>query len=184
MTETSRKPRPLATETARWLLIAAVTIIGAVWLRHRGPEPIIRVTMPLKETAPFWYMLLPFPVFGMLVADFFALLTDRSSLFPAVELGIQLAVLVAISSLRLSFALPVSGHALLFSYFMLRRILVGVPIHGTSGAELAIAAALLGITVYWKLVLWDDPVTLSAGLAIGLALAVGSRLLVREHSSQ
>ena len=58
---------------ARVAIILATTLAGAAWLAHKGPVPVIRITTPLPEMAPFWYMLLAFPVLGMLVADLFEL---------------------------------------------------------------------------------------------------------------
>jgi hypothetical protein len=79
----------------------------------KGPVPVIRITTPLAEMAPFWYMLLAFPVLGMLVADLFDLWRARGLSLPTVELGLQIALIVALSSLRLGVRIPLSGHALL-----------------------------------------------------------------------
>jgi hypothetical protein len=60
---------PLRTAVVRVAIILATTLAGAAWLAHKGPVPVIRITTPLPEMAPFWYMLLAFSVLGMLVAD-------------------------------------------------------------------------------------------------------------------
>ena len=61
------------TAVVRVAIVLATTLAGAAWLAHKGPVPVIRIMTPLPEMAPFWYMLLAFPVLGMLVADLFEL---------------------------------------------------------------------------------------------------------------
>jgi hypothetical protein len=97
---------------ARLAIILATTLAGAAWLAHKGPVPVIRITTPLSETAPFWYMLLAFPVLGMLVADLFDLWRVRGLSLPTVELGLQIALIVALSSLRIGVREQVSGDCL------------------------------------------------------------------------
>jgi hypothetical protein len=163
----------------RLLVIAGCTVVGAAWLIHKGPMPVIRVTTPMPEMAPFWYMLLAFPLLGMLVADLLDLLA-RGIGRPAVELAVQIALLVAISSLRLGIRLPISGHALLVSYVIARRLLVLDAPPRRRATELAVAIALLAAIAYPKLFWWDDPITLVAGIAVGALLAGISRWLSRS----
>jgi hypothetical protein len=75
----------------RKAILLATTLAGAAWLAHKGPVPVIRITTPLPERAPFWYMLLAFPVLGMLVADLFDLWRARGISLPTVELGLDRA---------------------------------------------------------------------------------------------
>jgi hypothetical protein len=159
----------------RLLVIAACTAVGAAWLIHKGPMPVIRVMTPMPETAPFWYMLLAFPLLGMLLADLLDLFLARGIGRPTFELALQIALLVAISSLRLGIQLPISGHALLVTYVIARRLLiVDAPPRRRAG-ELAVATALLAAIAYPKLFWWDDPITLLVGIAVGVLLAGISR---------
>ena len=139
----------------RIAIILATTLTGAAWLAHKGPVPVIRITTPLPEMAPFWYMLLAFPVLGMLVADLFDLWRARGLSLPTVELGLQIALIVALSSLRLGVRIPLSGHALLVAWFLFRRLrLRNVPPR-QSQPEVWIAAGVLAAVAWPKLFWWD-----------------------------
>lgn len=155
----------------RPVICVACTLTGAAWLVWQGPMPVLRGITPMPEMAPFWYMLLAFPVLGLLVADLVDLSRNRGFSPPTFELAAQIALIVGLSSARLGALLPLSGHALLFSYFVFRRLLVGTASRGQSVAEVWLAAGCLAATAYPKLFWWDDPATLVAGIAIGVLFA-------------
>lgn len=184
MNETGRKDRFFTSPLTRWGIILAVTAIGAIWLRHRGAEPVVRVTTPLEETVPFWYMLSAFPVYGMLAVDLVHLLAVYGFEKSSIELGGQIGVLTAISNLRLALRLPVSGHSLLFAYFILRRLLIPVPEQPAARLECVLAMVLYAATSYVKVARWSDPVTVVAGTAVAAGLiAVSCAVLKDKHPS-
>src|SRR5436309_2693354 len=165
----------------RVAIVAACTIGGAVWLYRTGPLPVIRITTVLPEMVPWWYSLSAFPVLGMLAADLVSLLRASGFDRRPVELACQIGILVLASNLRLGFGVPLSGHALLFSYFIARRAALDSP-DGKgpiARAEIVIALILLALTAFAKLVWWTDPITLTAGVIIGVTLASGSWLFAR-----
>lgn len=171
----------------RWSLVSrlgivvACTLAGWVWLALQDPIPVIRITTPLAETAPFWYMLLAFPILGLLVADLFDLYRSEGISRSTVELALQIALIVLLSSARLSARLPLSGHSLLVSYFVARRFLLPSLPPGLSRAELWLGLGVLAAVVYPKLFWWSDPVTLLTGMALGAALAAVSRWVARPR---
>lgn len=155
----------------RLAIVLATTLAGAAWLIHQGPMAVVRITTPLPEMVPFWYMVLAFPVLGMLVADWVDLFRVRGLSFPTVELALQIAVIVGLSSARLGARIPLSGHSLLVAYFLFRRGLLWSVPPKQSRVEVWIAVAVFGAIAYPKLVWWDDPVTLPSGIAVGGLLA-------------
>jgi hypothetical protein len=158
----------------RVAIILATTGAGALWLIHKGPVPVVRITTPLPEMAPFWYMLLAFPVLGMLVADWVDLARLRGLDLATAELGCQIALIVGLSAVRLDSRIPLSGHALLIAYFLFRRLwLRNVP-PPQSRLEIWLAAGALGGVAYPKLMWWDDPVTLLVGIGVAGGLAAVS----------
>jgi hypothetical protein len=157
-----------------WLrpaLIVACTLAGAVWLFFVGPIHVIRITTPLEETAPFLYMLSAFPVLGMCIADLFELYRDRGLTSPTVSLGLQILLILLISSGRLGMKLPISGHTLLVSFLIARRLLSNEAISIGSRLEVAVASGILGILTYIKLAWWTDPITLVSGCLLGFLIA-------------
>jgi hypothetical protein len=152
---------------------ALVTAAGAVWLWHTGPVPVVRVSTVLPEYAPFWYMLAAFPVLGMLVADLVVMARRGASRRAMAELATALALLVALGQARLALHLPVSGHAMLAAYFIVRRSLLGVGDGGYARGELVVGVGVLAAVAYPKLLWWHDPISLGVGVLVGGILALG-----------
>lgn len=170
--------------TTRIATAVAVTLAGAGWLWLVGPRPVIVVTTATPETVPTWYMLTAFPVLGMLVADLIPLLRHWDRGIRALELGAQIGILVAVSGGRLAIRLPIGGHALLFAYFITRRLLERRWTTEGDRLELAAAAVFLVTTAHTKLLWWADPITLGLGGALGVTMAVVGHLAIRRLGSR
>ena len=168
--------RNLSAKMARRLeLVGACVLAGGAWLALQDPIPVVRVTTPLPEGAPFWYMILAFPILGLLLSDLLDLYTSEGVTRSTIELGFHIGLIIVLSSARLTFHLPLSGHSLLVSYFIFRRLLLGPVSRGQSAIEVWLAVGVLAAIAYPKLAWWSDPVTLFAGIALGALLAVFSR---------
>ena len=165
----------------RLAIIGCCTAAGAGWLAVRGPLPIIRFTTVMAEPVPLWYSLSAFPVLGMLLADWSSLLKCAGLRLRTIELGVQIALILLLANLRLGVQVPLSGHVILFSYFLARRLLVGVLDDPIRHLEWAAAAAVLIIAGYVKLMWWSDPLTLLFGAVGGTGLAGVSWWLVNAH---
>src|SRR5206468_7729808 len=123
-------------------------------------------------------------ILGMLLADLAFLLWSGGLALPFFELGVQIALLVVLANLRLDIRIPISGHTLLFSYFLVRRVLVGSARNPIRHLELALASVLFLAAAYMKVFVWMDPLTLLFGTTAGAALAFVSWLLVRRPADQ
>ncbi len=152
--------------------IVAVTLAGAGWLWALGPRPVIVGTTLTPETVPTWYMLTAFPVLGMLVAEWLGLAWRRRWL-PAGVLAVQVVAMVFLSSGRLIILLPLSGHALLFTFFGVHRALARRWASAPDLLELTTAAVFGVSAAFIKLAWWGDPITLVLGIATGVGLALG-----------
>lgn len=159
----------------RLAIIMTVTIAGALWLYHKGPTPVIKGSTTLPIMVPFWYMLLAFPVLGMLVADLYAI--SFVSKPGAFELAIQIIILVVLSNIRLASAIPISGHSLLLGYFIVRRSTIRFQPSVIPKLEFITALIILAAVAYMKLNVWIDPMTFFIGLVIGGVLALISFLI-------
>jgi hypothetical protein len=173
----------LASPHVRWAIVLMTTALGAAWLYYKGPVPIVRVTTPLQEPVPFWYMLSAFPVLGMLAADLAFLFVSHGLERKTVELGFQVGILVLASNLRLVLRLPISGHSLLFAYFILRRLFIGIPGHSLAKAECLVTMFLYTITSYVKVFWWSDPITVAVGTGIAIGLAAISFCVLKSYKA-
>jgi hypothetical protein len=179
--ERDRITRAVSTQHFRWLTVAVVTVAGVIWLSMLGTVPVVRISRAIDIAVPFWYMATAFPILGMLVADIAMLWVSYRSGLYWIELAGQIIVLVIVSSLRLSLKLPISGHALLFSYFILRRAVIPIPRHRSRKLESAIAIGLLLIVAYVKIFSWGDYLTLILGVGIAAVMAWISYILVGKR---
>jgi hypothetical protein len=162
-------------------VIFAVIVAGALWLYSKGPIPVIRGSTPLREIVPFWYMLLAFPALGMLTTDFIQLWARYKMKLQTIELGAQLILLILLSNLRLSAAIPLSGHSVLFGYLIFRRLTIPFPGGNTRKIELFVTLAIFASVIYMKLIRWNDPMTLLFGVVIGIIMGLVSYYLANYH---
>jgi hypothetical protein len=162
----------------RILIIAAATIAGAIWLHIKGPVRVIRITTEIENFAPYWYMISAFPFLGILIADLLDLYRDTGFSRRTVELACTLTVIVVLSNLRLGIRLPISGHALLVSYFLFRRFFVDRNNNPIARVEVIFGICVLGMLAYIKLFWWTDPITLGLGCILGFCFAlIGKKLI-------
>ena len=165
---------------ARAVVIVAVTAAGAAWLASKGPVKVIVGTREIEEIAPTWYMLAAFPVLGMLLADVLdaalevGVFAKRTGV-----LGASVALLVAVSNLRLGIRLPISGHVLLLTYFLGLRFRARAfsagptarPAVAFARFEAGVGLALFAAVAAMKLLHWRDFETFAIGVAGSSGLA-------------
>lgn len=163
----------------RLWIVLAMTALGAAWLAYIGPRPVVRIVTPLPETVPFWYMLTAFPVLGMLVADLVDLWRRRVPGLYLAAFAAQIVLIVALSAGRLALRLPISGHALVVSYLLCRRLFGGDLRSDRARFELVWGVSTLVVIAYPKLLWWTDPTTFGVGLATGALLAALDRAIGR-----
>jgi hypothetical protein len=164
----------------RWSIAAATTLLGAAYLHWKGPVPVVRVFDTLPFDAPGWYMLSAFPVLGLLAADGLDLATNRRWRH-GLELAVQLGLMVFLSAARLELRIPISGHALLFAAFLLRRAWLREPWVPWRRLELALGVGLLAMVAGVKLLWWRDPVTLGVGVVVAVILTWIGRATLRDR---
>src|SRR5262245_40427945 len=99
------------------------TLLGAIWLWYTGPIAVIRISTPTPAIAPFWYLVLVFPVLGMLIADLIEVYRSSKLTNPTIILAFHIALLAFISNTRIHARIPISGHSLIISYFITKRLL-------------------------------------------------------------
>jgi len=167
-----------------WLrtgIVIATTGAGAAWLWVRGPTPVYRGTVAIEVDAPFLYMLAAFPVLGMACADLADLAIPRLRWRPLTVLAAALAATTALSVLRVTWHIPLSGHVLLMVFFLGYRPLWRRWRTTADHVEFAIGVILLLASVWPKLLWWHDPLTVIVGAVLGLALAAAVRVAGGSH---
>jgi hypothetical protein len=160
--------RSLRERAALWGLAALAGAGAYGWFASR---PAMNVRVGLQEidkVVPVHYQASAFPAFGLFAG---ALALDavrgraRSTLVPrAVLIGLT----GAIALLRLDARVPLSGHAVFLAAMLAHEL--GARSETRSPLGSALAGAGLGVTAWYKLVVWDDAGWFSASVAVGLAI--------------
>ena len=153
----------------------ALTLAGFFWLSWRGPTPVMRGAEALDIAVPFWYMILAFPFFGVLLAESWL---ERQSAAGRILLA-QTVVIFLISAARLALHIPVSGHVLLLSFFLLWSMMRYEQPYLT---EFLLALGALALVLYTKVFVWQDAMTAALGVALALVIRwAGQKFLSGEE---
>ncbi len=161
---------------AHLLGIAVATLIGALWLLWRGPTPVMRGSEVMDSAAPFWYMISAFPFFGILLAESWLAWGSGTG---QVLLG-QVLVIFILAALRLTLHIPVSGHVLLLSFFLLWDM---KRLDQPYLTEFLFAVGILALLLYTKVILWQDAMTAMWGVALAIIIwAAGQKLTPSDAS--
>lgn len=154
---------------AKLIIALGSTLLGAIWLWIKDPIPVILGSTATEAVAPWWYMLSAFPVLGLLLFDGWTMLHENGLRGKTIGFGAEVMLVVAVSFLRIELMLPISGHALLFSYALFHWFAASGRRHSL---ELAVAAGLFLMVCGMKLFWWRDPVTLGLGVLLAAALVI------------
>jgi hypothetical protein len=169
-------PAPDRRDARSLLLVCAVFVAAAAWTGFTlGPPMPVQVGMDrLDAHVPPHYQASVFPAFTVCVVTLGRDVlrhSARPTWFPRALL-IGLTGLIAV--VRLTGALPLSGHAVFLA------AAIGYEAFPPLGAEgkLVIALAGLGLLVvgYYKIAVWGDSTWLALSLIAGAVIGAGSRM--------
>jgi hypothetical protein len=145
-----------------------LTISGYIYFALFGLPNIETFSGTINEKAPLIYMLLIFPFIGILVGDFIrSIVSNQNFGFKNKILFFELLILFTISFLRIAFVLPISGHSLILTFFLLMEL---IDYKSNNKIRIVIGFIVSFITVYYKLLLWKDPMTMIIGIFTGIII--------------
>jgi hypothetical protein len=158
------------------LFLAAALVTAVAWAGfHLGPPMPVQVGMVrINETVPADYQASAFPAFTVFVL---ALVRDvlrdsaRSTWLPRAIL-IGLTGLIAV--VRLTGALPLSGHAVFLAAVIAYEVIPPLSPEGKLAAVLAALGSL--IVGYYKIGVWGDWIWLTLSVTAGAVIGTGSRI--------
>jgi hypothetical protein len=152
---------------AALVLSSAALATGAAWALFARLAPMhVQIGLSrIDATVPLGYQLSVFPAFGAFVGALaldVARRDERRSWGPRALLVASLGLLAA---LRVSGALPLSGHALFL--FGALAYEIAPPSDRDSTVVLTLVAPALLVVAWCKLVVWGDPLWLGASAVLG-----------------
>lgn len=145
-----------------------LTIVGYYYFAFFGLPEVETFSGTINEKVPLIYMLIIFPFIGILVGDFFYSVFSKNNInFKDKILFLEMTILFILSFLRMAFFLPISGHSLILTFFILREM---VDNKNNNKIRIVIGVIVSLFTIYYKLFMWKDPITLILGILIGLVI--------------
>jgi hypothetical protein len=111
-------------------------------------------------------MLPVFFPFGILLGDVL-LLWRKGNLRESIIKFILLLIIGGFSFFRLMTTIPLSGHAIILTYYLLYEIVTN---NQKSGLRIISGIVPYIITIYFKFLIWNDPLTFLSGLVFGAAV--------------
>ena len=169
--------RPLGKQGFALIVAVVTTALSYLIAEAVGPVPVvIGVLRSPTIVAPPWFLAsIAFP-FGLLVAE--ALIDYREKGFNIRGLTIFLVLLFMglVTCARYLFPLPLSGHGLIVTFFLLHQLQ-----QRRAGRtwKLAVGSAVLLQAGVVKLILWRDPASLLVGVGFGtIAWSVEQLLII------
>lgn len=161
----------------RLVIVMAAMVAGAFWLQILGPMGVFPRWGPFPVPTAYIFQLSAFVCLGLLSADLYSLWQRHGMGRRSIELALMIVLMVLLSSARVWLDAPLSGHSLLFLYFIVRRLTLGAPSEKYARRELALALVLFLPNTYVKIFGWHDPGSFAVGAIVGILLAATSWLI-------
>ncbi|OLS20864.1 MAG: hypothetical protein HeimC3_38580 [Candidatus Heimdallarchaeota archaeon LC_3] len=149
-------------------LISSLTIIlslvGFIYYTIVGYSVVETLSGSLELTTPPIYMIPIFSILGIIFGELFFNYISKNDHNSWVILFVELIILVFLSYLRIAIIIPISGYSMILTYFLLKQI---VSHKNKYKIRISIGFSILIITLYYKLLIWNDPITLIFGFLVG-----------------
>ena len=167
MSESARERRKGLGKQGFTAMFALFTVTFAyIIMELVGPVPV-RVGMQVTSMiAPTWYLASAGLPFGILMAEAIIDFREMSTLPQRLMPVLMLLVLGLLGSIRLGVGAPVSGHALVASYFIVHEL--SEKRLGRNW-KLLVGCAVLIQTAVYKLFIWSDSITLLLGIGFAIS---------------
>jgi hypothetical protein len=144
-----------------------LTIISIIFFEIRGYPLVSTYTKTLDSVTPALYMIPIFFPYGILIGEGIWMWNEGYNRAEYFFLLVECGVIGFVAFIRYIIAIPFSGHAILISYYLLYQAIQN-KFHDR--IRFLIGLVVFGLTAFYKLVLWGDPVTFLLGSLVGVIL--------------
>ena len=105
--------------------------------------------------------------FGIIMGESVWMWIEQKDLSIRILLSIECVIVALFSLIRIFTTIPVSGHTLILFFYLPHEVIsnrLQFPIRVLSGL------IVLSITFYYKIFIWNDPITFFLGLIVGIII--------------
>ncbi len=150
-----------------------ITSLAFIFYHIRGYPQVITATETLDLIVPPIYMIPIFFPFGILIGELLWNWIQDSPLDLNILLAIECGMVALISFIRYVFLIPFSGHTIILGFYLPYQISTNKQ---SNQIRILIGLVVLGLTMYYKLFLWKDPITFTLGFILGIMLWIPGHL--------
>ncbi|TFG25936.1 MAG: hypothetical protein EU533_00385 [Promethearchaeota archaeon] len=146
-----------------------ITILSIIYFQVIG-YPIVNTATGLIPTlTPPIYMIPVFFPYGILLGEILWFWIKKEEFTFSFILLFECLIIGLISFIRYSIIIPFSGHAIIISFYLIHYL---ITIEKKYQVRILIGLVVLGITLLYKLVIWNDPLTLILGGILGALVSL------------
>lgn len=148
-------------------LALLITIIAWIYFEIQGYPQVVTAKETLTYVTPAIYMIPIFFPLGILLGEVsWNSYQIKDHKYVIINLG-GLTVIATVSVLRLISKIPLSGHSLILSYYIMQELITN---QSRYIFRVMVGFSILLLTSFYKIFLWQDPVTLFLGLIGGILI--------------
>ena len=148
-------------------LSLSITIIAWIFFEIQGYPLVVTAKETLTYVTPAIYMIPIFFPLGILLGElFWDWYQEKSKNHFIINLG-GLFFIAIVSGVRIFFKIPLSGHSLILSYFIMQELVTN---ESRYIFRIMIGCMILLLTSFYKIFLWQDSITLLLGLLGGFII--------------
>ncbi|MHA2226643.1 MAG: hypothetical protein ACXAC8_15640 [Candidatus Hodarchaeales archaeon] len=141
-----------------------LTILAGIYFHVTGYPLVVTATEILPIISPPIYMIPIFLLLGILLGELLWICRRTKNRKNCILRSIETLIIALFSLIRITFGIPLSGHMIILFYYLPHqyttnkckyplRILIGV--------------LVLLITIFYKIIYWNDPITFILGGIVG-----------------
>jgi len=146
---------------------SSITIIAWIYFETQGYPPVVTAKETLTSVTPAIYMIPIFFPLGILLGEiswkWYQIRDHKNAI---INLG-GLTAIATVSVFRLIFKIPLSGHSLILIYYIMHELITN---QSRYIFRVMVGFSILLLTLFYKIILWQDPVTLFFGLLGGVLI--------------
>ena len=146
-----------------------VTILSIIYFQIIGYPIVNTATESIPILTPPIYMIPVFFPYGILLGEILWSWMKKEEFIALVILLFECVIIGLISFIRYSIIIPFSGHAIIITFYLIHYL---ITIEKKYQLRILIGIVVLGITVCYKIFIWNDPLTLILGATVGAIVSL------------
>ncbi|MFX1394749.1 MAG: hypothetical protein ACFFAH_14405 [Promethearchaeota archaeon] len=144
-----------------------ITALAGLFFYIVGYPRVVTANETLELIAPPIYMIPIFLPYGILIGELIWSLMIKVDPKILILFFIECTIVAVLSLFRYVLGIQYSGHTLILAFYIIHQIITN---KNQYPLRILIGFLVLFITIIYKIIFWNDPITFSFGLILGIAI--------------